>query len=392
MPVYMQATARVGDLFRLEISDGEGHTVSVCGSVAAEAARTAPLSCEYLHRQLSRLGETPFALENLQCELDGSAIVPVSDVSDVRRRAARALEILRAAPREQTICDGASVSWTLAAGLPTGRLEVAARVSSVETAIAVTEAGAGLVCIGGEAFVPRSPAGISGIEDAVSAAHTAGAKLYYATSRIVHDRELNAAREGLRRAADVGADGFLVANLGLMSLSAQLTPGSVVADWSLGIASPFGWPVLSAMGAVGSIIQPCLDWEQVRFLAEQLGPGIGEVFAFGRVELGVSEYCVVGGVMGGRSGRRACSAPCMRGPFLLRDSLGRTYPVRCDRSCRMHLFDWDELNLIGQLPELSRTGIGRVWLDLRGEPASRATDVCREYVRAAHGVFGGLCS
>jgi collagenase-like PrtC family protease len=391
VPVYMQATARVGDLFRLEISDGEGHTVSVCGSVAAEAARTAPLSCEYLHRQLSRLGETPFALENLQCELDGSAIVPVSDVSDVRRRAARALEILRAAPREQTICDGASVSWTLAAGLPTGRLEVAARVSSVETAIAVTEAGAGLVCIGGEAFVPRSPAGISGIEDAVSAAHTAGAKLYYATSRIVHDRELNAAREGLRRAADVGADGFLVANLGLMSLSAQLTPGSVVADWSLGIASPFGWPVLSAMGAVGSIIQPCLDWEQVRFLAEQLGPGIGEVFAFGRVELGVSEYCVVGGVMGGRSGRRACSAPCMRGPFLLRDSLGRTYPVRCDRSCRMHLFDWDELNLIGQLPELSRTGIGRVWLDLRGEPASRATDVCREYVRAAHGVFGGLC-
>ena len=189
VPVYMRATARVGDLLRLEMSDGDGHAVSVCGSVAAEAARTAPLSYEYLYRQLSRLGETPFALENLQCELDGSAIVPVSDISDVRRRAARALELQRAAPRGKPMCDGASMLWTPAAGLPTGRLEVAARVSSVEAATAVTEAGAGLVCIGGEAFVPMGPLGISEVEEAASAAHMAGAKLYYATSLIVHDRE-----------------------------------------------------------------------------------------------------------------------------------------------------------------------------------------------------------
>lgn len=390
VPVYMRATARVRDLFRLEISDGEGHTASLSGSVPAEAARTAPLSCEYLHRQLSRLGETPFALQSLQCDLDGVAIVPVSDISDVRRRAARALELLRAVPRERSICDGVSIASGPVVGSSTGRLDVSARVSGVEGATAAAEAGAGLICIGGEAFVPKGPAGISEIEDAVWAAHKSGAKLYCATSRIVHDREMNAAREGLRRAADVGADGFLVANLGLMSLAAQLTPGSVVADWSIGVTSPSGWLLLSAMGAAGFIIPPWLDWEQARLLAEWLGPGAGEVFGFGRVELGVSEYCVVDGLLGGRSGRHACSAQCIRGPFSLCGSDGRTYPVRCDRSCRMHLFDWDELDLIGRLPELSRMGIGRVWLDLRGEPASRAANVCREYVRAAHRVLGGL--
>ena len=93
VPVCMRAIANTGDPFRLELADSEGRTVKVSGSVAAEAARTAPLSYEYLHRQLSRLGDTPFVLESLRCELDGLAIVPVSDISDVRRRAVRALEL-----------------------------------------------------------------------------------------------------------------------------------------------------------------------------------------------------------------------------------------------------------------------------------------------------------
>lgn len=389
MPVHMRATARVGGMFLLELADGEGHAVSISGTVPAEAARTTPLSHEYLHRQLSRLGDTPFVLESLQCELDGVAIVPVSDISDVRRRAACALELMRAAPRGERICDGASMPWAPARGLSSGRTEVAARVSNAQSAAAAAEAGAGLVCIGGEAFVPKVPVGISEIEGAVLAAHESGAKLYYATSRIIHDREMNAAREGLRRAADIGADGFLVANLGLMDLAAQLTPGAVIADWSFGIIDPFGWSLLSAMGATGFIIPPWLGRDGARLLVHGLGPGAPEMLVFGRVELGVSEYCAVDSVLGGRSGRRACSAPCMSGSFSLRDSGGHIYPVRCDRSCRMHVFDCDELDLIDTLPELGGMGIGSVWLDLRGEPSLRVADVCGEYVPAARRAFGG---
>jgi len=392
IPVRMRAIARVGDPFRLELADREGRTVSVPGSAAAEVARTAPLSYEYLHRQLSRLGDTPFVLESLRCELDGAAIVPVSDITDVRRRAARELERLRAAPREQPIRDGVPVSRSRAAGLPAARLEAAVRVSGVEGATAAAEAGAALICIGGEAFVPKGLPGISEIEDSVRAAHRCGARLYYATSRIVHDREMNAARERLRRAADLGADGFLIANPGLVSFAAQLTPGAVMADWSLGIADPFGWSLLSAVGAAGFIIPPWLGLDNACALAQRFAPGVPEVFAFGRVELGVSEYCVIDSVLGGRSGRHACSAPCMRGPFSLCDSVGHTYPMRCDRSCRMHVFDCDELDLIDSLPRFRRVGLGRVWLDLRGEPASRVARVSGEYVRAAHRAPGGLSS
>ena len=397
IPVCMRATARIGAPLRLELADSEGHTVTVSGSAAAETARTAPLSYEYLHRQLSRLGDTPFVLESLQCELDGVAIVPVSDISDVRRRAARALELARAAPREQQLRLDVPIPWPPAAGLPAAdpsasRLEAAVRVSGVEGATAAAEAGAALVCIGGETFVPKAPLRASEIEDAARAAHRSGAKLYYATSRIAHDREMNAAREGLRRAADLGADGFLVANLGLVSFAAQLTPGAVVADWSLGIEDPFGWWLLSTMGAAGFIVPPWLGLERTCVLAERLATGGPEVFAFGRVELGVSEYCVIGSVLGGRSGSRACLAPCMRGPFSLCDSVGHIYPIRCDRSCRIHVFDCDELDLIDSLPRFRRVGLGRVWLDLRGEPASRVARVSGEYVRAAHRAPGGLSS
>ena len=136
VPVCMRAIANTGDPFRLELADSEGRTVKVSGSVAAEAARTAPLSYEYLHRQLSRLGDTPFVLESLRCELDGLAIVPVSDISDVRRRAVRALELVRAAPREQPVGDGATSLWPRPAGLSAACLETAVRVSGVEGATA----------------------------------------------------------------------------------------------------------------------------------------------------------------------------------------------------------------------------------------------------------------
>jgi len=49
----------------------------------------------------------------------------------------------------------------------------------------------------------------------------------------------------------------------------------------------------------------------------------------------------------------------------------------------MHVFDCNELDLIDSLPRLRRMGIGRAWLDLRGEAVSRAASVSAEYVRAA---------
>lgn len=390
VPVHMRASAEVGAVFRLEVSDDSGRTACAAGSAPAEEARTAPLGYEFLHRQLSRLGDTPFILDELRCELDDAAIVPISDINDTRRRAVRALWEQRVAPRlPRSVGNGPRLerpplqAWT-------GRPRISARVSDLRGAIAAAEAGAQLVCIGGEPFVPAKRAGIANIEDAARVAHALGAELYYATARIVHDSEMSAAREELRRASDVGVDGFVVANLGLLGLAAQLAPGSVVLDWAIPVADPSAWPVLSAMGAGGFIIPPWIGLEQARALLLHVDGGIAGVMAFGRVELGVSEHCVVGDMLGGRSERTACSAPCMRGEFSLRRDDGSAYPVRCDRSCRMHVFGCEDRDLIESLPDFGNTGIGRVWLALAGEPAHRVTEVCRRYVEAANDVWGDM--
>lgn len=95
IPVAMRATIRAGEPIRLWVSDGENAAESV-GEIAQTPIKRALVS-EDIARSLSKLGDTPFALQGDVAVETDEAFVPVSALNALRRAAVEGLEKARRA-------------------------------------------------------------------------------------------------------------------------------------------------------------------------------------------------------------------------------------------------------------------------------------------------------
>lgn len=87
--VDMIATLKVGNGVKLELSDGI-NCVSVLGENVYEAT-TAPLTDELITKQLSKLGNTPFLLNNIKIYKDNNIYVNNKELNEIRRKAVELL-------------------------------------------------------------------------------------------------------------------------------------------------------------------------------------------------------------------------------------------------------------------------------------------------------------
>ncbi|MCD8046870.1 MAG: U32 family peptidase [Clostridiales bacterium] len=96
IPVKGQVTLRIGEPMQLDlsaVSPGESlrGTASVSGA-AADAAKNRPLSEEEVKSRLSKTGDTPFHIEDLEIVMDPDCFVPVGRLNELRRDAFCQLE------------------------------------------------------------------------------------------------------------------------------------------------------------------------------------------------------------------------------------------------------------------------------------------------------------
>ncbi len=83
--------AKSGDAIVLTLYSGDGCSVSVTGD-CAEAAQKSAATPEGIRKQLSKLGDTDFVLEELEIQLTGDVFIPVSSLNNIRRSAAECLK------------------------------------------------------------------------------------------------------------------------------------------------------------------------------------------------------------------------------------------------------------------------------------------------------------
>ncbi len=74
--------------------DQDGNSVTVYGDIPQPAMKKAT-DKEQLERQLSKLGDTIYKLENLHCECDGISMLPASSLNALRRELTEKLDSLR---------------------------------------------------------------------------------------------------------------------------------------------------------------------------------------------------------------------------------------------------------------------------------------------------------
>ncbi len=112
IPISVCVTARLGEPLAMAAVDATGLRVAVRGRLAGERALKHPLTPEVAHAQMERLGNTPFTLSGLECDLDGEAMYPLSEINAVRRDLTAALEAARLEQFRRSPPEGAAQAET----------------------------------------------------------------------------------------------------------------------------------------------------------------------------------------------------------------------------------------------------------------------------------------
>jgi putative protease len=384
VPVTLEATLKVGEPVVVVIRDSEGNEGCAVGTERAQMARKHPLTHEVVAEQLLRLGNTPYRVEQLDIRLSSDTMVPFSELNTLRRKAVERLTKARLAPYERKeisvrVCAPNKFLVGRDQNKPQG-LRIAVSVNSVLKARAALEAGADVVYLGGETYYGARPVSPADLVRVAEMARKAGREVTASSPRITSDGELRQIEAFFAAAMELGLP-VQVRNLGTLRLAQDLKVPTLYIDYPLYSFNTLALVRWEELGAKRLTLSPELN----RTGIERLLTGRAELeyVVQGQLEMMVSGYCLPGAVLGGASNQSACTQVCRGGDeFYLSDRKGVRFPLGCDQSCRMHIFNAMDLCLLADLTSLQRAGIALVRIEARNRSLEYVRQVVEAYRRA----------
>ncbi len=193
-------------------------------------------------------------------------------------------------------------------------LELLAPAGSPESVIAAVQSGADAVYMGfGDFNARRGAANFSQEEftKAVRYCRIRGCKVYVTLNTLVGDRELADAAGMARLASDLGADGIIIQDLGLIQVIREAVPDIPLhASTQMSVHNLAGVEACAQMGLTRAVLARELSFEQIAFIAKH-APIETEVFVHGALCFCHSGQCYMSSLIGRRSGNRGmCAQPC----------------------------------------------------------------------------------
>jgi len=232
----------------------------------------------------------------------------------------------------------------------TGTIELLAPARDAATAIAAILAGADAVYIGAERFGARQAASnpISAIKKAADFAHQFYARVYVTLNTLLYDRELASAEKMIHEFYEIGVDGLIIQDAGLLEL--DLPPIPLIASTQMHNNTPEKVKFWQDVGFSRVILDRELTLAEIRRIRSLVAVEL-ECFIHGALCVGVSGQCYMSYALGGRSGNRGqCAQPCRR-LYSVRDEQGKM--ITQDR----HLLSLKDLNLAAHLEDLIDAGV-----------------------------------
>ena len=198
-----------------------------------------------------------------------------------------------------------------------------------------------------------------------------GVKVYVTLNTLITDKEVGDALALAERLALLGADAFIVQDIGFASaLHSRLPDMPLHASTQMSIHSHLGLTLLKKLGFCRVVAAREMSRDGLKKLctrAKELDMEV-EVFVHGALCMCMSGQCLMSSMIGGRSGNRGrCAQPC-RLPFSVKNGTGYDLSLK-------------DLSLTGELRELEKLGVTSFKIEgrmKRPEYVAAATAACRE--------------
>ncbi|MEZ4526595.1 MAG: U32 family peptidase [Desulfobacterales bacterium] len=229
-------------------------------------------------------------------------------------------------------------------------LELLAPAKNAEIGIEAIDHGADAVYIGAPKFSARAEAGneLEDIARLIRHAHFYYAKVYVALNTILTNAEIPQAFDIVNTVSDMGADGLIIQDMGLLEL--DLPPIPLIASTQMHNDTPEKVKFLEDVGFQRVILARELSCEEIREIRRETKIEL-ESFVHGALCVSYSGQCYMSQAVAQRSGNRGvCAQPC-RSRYTLRDGDGNTV---ADKKFLLSLKD---LNLSRQIPDLVEAGV-----------------------------------
>ncbi len=359
-PLSCHVKATMDEPLFVEYRDEQGNIGKGQTSFLAEAARKNPLTKERIFAQVNRLGTSPFEITSVDMELEDGIMVPISEINRARREAIEQLEAKRLEKRKRVI--GVYTEQLIKRQKPEKSAQLMVAVDTPEKARTALAAGADGILFGGESYQHTAIA-LEAYKAAYKLAQEYKARIDYNTPRILKDAAQKPFEKLLDALSEIPPDAIHAHSIGTLSLARRLTDFPLHADYSLISYNRETISFLKEYGVTEVTASPELNLEQLEELVHASTLPVSAI-VYGRLELMISEYCVMGSFLGNR-GQGTCSMPCTRGHYSLKDRKGAMFPLYTDEYCRMHLLNSKILSMLPYAQRMRSMGISTLRIEAK---------------------------
>lgn len=269
-------------------------------------------------------------------------------------------------------------------------IELLAPAGSWEALEAAVNAGADAVYMGGKAFGARQYASNFDREEmqkAVYFAHMHRVMLYITVNTLVDDSELKELADYLLFLNNVGIDGIIVQDLGVIRLARQIVPDLPLhASTQMTVTNSAGVELAAQAGMERVVLARELSLDEINKICHGTDTEI-EVFIHGALCVCYSGQCLMSSLIGGRSGNRGrCAQPC-RLPYKLVNASGDDLLEGKDAG--QYLLSPKDMNTLEILPQLIEAGVASYKIEGRMKRPEYVAVVVDAYRRAIDSYLAG---
>ncbi|MCD8198574.1 MAG: U32 family peptidase [Phascolarctobacterium sp.] len=269
------------------------------------------------------------------------------------------------------------------------KIELLAPAGTWEALEAAVNAGADAVYLGGKAFGARQYANNFNRDEmvrAVSFAHLHRVRIYVTVNILIDDSEMYEVADYLVFLSNIGIDGIIVQDLGVVRLSKLVAPNLPLhASTQMTITNSSGVAFAAASGMERTVLARELSLAEIKSACAE-NTEI-EVFIHGALCICYSGQCLMSSLIGGRSGNRGrCAQPC-RLPYKLLDKEARD--MLEGKNVGHYLLSPRDMNTLSILPQLIETGVVSYKIEGRMKRPEYVAVVVDIYRRAIDSFFAG---
>lgn len=390
-PLRIRVSGTVGEPLVVEVTDDQGHGVTVSSQSPLSSAGSRPLDEPLLRKQLGRLGSTAFRLDGLDNDLSGGLILPISELNQMRREAVEALMAQRRQPRRwQWATDQPARTPgrqdPVLAGQATELIALIRSLEQLEPALA-----AGLRTIYCDFENPKAYREavkvyrefVAGNPNGDQSVGRAQAGIFVAPPRIHKTGE----DWILGQVRSAEPDGFLVRNYDHLTFyrGARLR-----GDFSYNVANSMTAEYLIEQFGL-EFLTPSYDLNvgQLIALIGASRPKWFEVTLHQHMPMFHMEHCVFCAFMSKGKDYRDCGRPCEKHKVHLEDRVGQKHELRADVGCRNTVFNGRAQTGAEYLDRLMASGVRRFRIDFLNESSNDVLKTIESYQKLIRGEISG---